>query len=378
MRILIAIFLLVSTPLTAQNTIAIIKYEEAEKAFYEEDYNLVLERLKETEEILGQTAPKILHLRILAQHKLYELNPFESYEKLEVLKTNVTYYLNNYDIAGLEEKYRDVYDIQLKLESSPNSLVAYYEAEKQAKAEKERIIREKEAYIASLSPMVLVEGGSFKMGGVEKNPTYTLSDYYIGKYEVTQKLWRYVMQSLPEGNKECDDCPVGFVTWTDAVNFIERFNELTGKNYRLPTEAEWEFAAIGGNKSMGYKFSGSDKKELVRHLSGKVMPVGKLQSNELDLHDMSGNVSEWCSDWYTPDLNKLEAATNPQGPSVEESKEFSTKHFIPGGNAKVMRGGSFTNGLQSVKIRLWGFDYADFKHYPFRSYGFRLTHSAPF
>jgi formylglycine-generating enzyme required for sulfatase activity len=120
--------------------------------------------------------------------------------------------------------------------------------------------------------MVFVKGGSFTMGCTDEQendcddsekPAHevTLSDFHIGKYEVTQKQWRTVMGDDPQELyfKDCDNCPVENVSWFEIQEFIKKLNQKTGKNYRLPTEAEWEFAARGGNKSKGYKYSGSNK-----------------------------------------------------------------------------------------------------------------------
>jgi formylglycine-generating enzyme len=137
----------------------------------------------------------------------------------------------------------------------------------------------------------------------EKPPRpVSVSDFSIGRFEVTQAQWRAVMDSDPSYNKGCDDCPVEQVSWNDVQDFLKKLNEMTGKRYRLPTEAEWEYAARGGNKSKGYLYSGSktlgDVAWYNSNSGGKSHPVGKKAANELGLHDMSGNVLEWCSDWY--------------------------------------------------------------------------------
>lgn len=187
--------------------------------------------------------------------------------------------------------------------------------------------------------MVYVEGGTFTMGALPKHgddadeyekPVHnvTLSSYYIGKYEVTQAQWKEVMGSNPSFFKG-DNLPVENVSWNDTQIFIRKLNEKTGNKYRLPTEAEWEFAARGGNRSRGFKYSGNNSYSVVAwHYknSGKnTHPVGSKGANELGIYDMSGNVWEWCQDWYS-DYNAT-AQTNPKGPAA--------------GKYKVKRGGSW-------------------------------------
>jgi formylglycine-generating enzyme required for sulfatase activity len=175
--------------------------------------------------------------------------------------------------------------------------------------------------------MIFVEGGSFDMGCTGEQASYcfdsekpmhrvNIEDFFIGKFEVTQNQWREIMGSNPSSFKNCEDCPVENVSWNDIQQFILKLNQLTGKNYRLPSEAEWEFAARGGNKSNGYVYSGSNNiDEVAWHSNNsakRTHPVGVKIPNELGLYDMSGNVLEWCRDWY----QKYEGSerTNPQGP----------------------------------------------------------------
>ena len=187
--------------------------------------------------------------------------------------------------------------------------------------------------------MVYVEGGSFDMGATteqgsnadsDEKPVHsvTLSDYYIGKCEVTQELWEAVMGSNPSNLKGAQN-PVENVSWNDCQNFISRLNSLTGRTYRLPTEAEWEYAARGGNKSRHYKYSGSGNIGNVAWCADnsgyKTYAVGTKSPNELGIYDMSGNVWEWCSDRYGG--YSAGAQTNPQGPSS--------------GSRRVCRGGSW-------------------------------------
>lgn len=177
--------------------------------------------------------------------------------------------------------------------------------------------------------MIWVEGGSFTMGatkeqgndvGSNEKPAHQvkLSNYYIGKYEVTQELWLAVMGRNPSRNQGDMKRPVEMVNWYDCQEFITKLNQLTGKQFRLPTEAEWEFAARGGNFSQGYKYSGSNTFEDVAWNNATPHSVGSKYPNELGLYDMSGNVREWCQDWFGK--YSRGAQTNPTGPSSGTSR----------------------------------------------------------
>lgn len=175
--------------------------------------------------------------------------------------------------------------------------------------------------------MVYVQGGTFMMGATseqgsdaydDEKPAHqvTLSSFSIGKYEVTQEEWEAVMGSNPSRFKGAKR-PVENVSWNDCQTFIRKLNQMTGKQFRLPTEAEWEYAARGGNRSRGYKYSGSDNIGSVAWYDGnssnETHPVGQKSSNELGLYDMTGNVWEWCQDWKGSYSSS--AQTNPTGPS---------------------------------------------------------------
>ena len=171
--------------------------------------------------------------------------------------------------------------------------------------------------------MVQIEGGTFIMGATseqgsnvdrEEMPTHqvTLSSFSIGQTEVTQELWQAVMGNNPSEFRSAKH-PVEKVSWDDCQEFIMKLNALTGKGFRLPTEAEWEFAARGGNRSQGYKFSGSNNIDDVAwydgNSSGRTHDVATKLPNELGLYDMSGNVFEWCQDSY--DSYRVEPQVNP-------------------------------------------------------------------
>ena len=194
-------------------------------------------------------------------------------------------------------------------------------------------------------PMVFVEGGTFKMGSDDseayswEKPVHqvTLNSYCIGKYEVTQELWEAVMGSNPSHFKGARR-PVEQVSWDDCQVFIRKLNSLTGKNFKLPTEAQWEYAARGGKKSRDYKYSGSNTIGDVAWHDGnsgnKTHDVGTKIPNELGLYDMSGNVWEWCSDWYGSYGSSSQ--TDPSGPSS--------------GSTRAGRGGSWLDDARLCRV----------------------------
>ncbi len=192
-----------------------------------------------------------------------------------------------------------------------------------------------------------VEGGTFQMGATpeqtgaetDEKPVHsvTLSDYYIGETEVTQELWMAVMGTNPSSFTGNIQRPVEQVSWDGCQTFISKLNELTGENFRLPTEAEWEYAARGGNQSKGYLYSGSNSLGEVAWYSGnsgdKTHAVKTKSPNELGLYDMSGNVWEWCQDWYG--YYSSAAETNPTGPAS--------------GTRRVIRGGSWNRSATGCR-----------------------------
>ena len=210
--------------------------------------------------------------------------------------------------------------------------------------------------------MVFVQGGTFQMGSTngdsDEKPvhTVTVSDFYIGKYEVTQKEWKDIMGNNPSSFKG-DNLPVEKVIWYDAVEFCNKKSEKEGlqkcysgkkkkikcnfnaNGYRLPTEAEWEYAARGGNKSNGYKYAGGNKIKDVawydNNSGSKTNTVGTKQPNELGIYDMSGNVWEWCNDWYDGNYYSNSPKNNPQGPTT--------------GSYRVLRGGGWSSNASSCR-----------------------------
>ncbi len=225
--------------------------------------------------------------------------------------------------------------------------------------------------------MVKVSGGTFQMGATSEQgsdaydyekPVHsvTLSDYRIGETEVTQALWQAVMGSNPSEFTGDSQRPVENVSWNDCQTFIQTLNELTGMSFRLPTEAEWEFAARGGNSSESFKYAGSDTvggvawywDNIPSQSSGTsgygTQPVATKSPNELGLYDMSGNVYEWCQDWYGSYSSS--AQTDPVGPSS--------------GSDRVLRGGSWGSGAWCCRVSFRNCYYPSFRY---DYYGLRLA-----
>lgn len=219
--------------------------------------------------------------------------------------------------------------------------------------------------------MMYVEGGSFTMGCTRPNaikhsyeesfPTHkvTVDTFYMSRYEVTQKMWNTVMGTNPSRWQYSDSLPVEQVSYNEVQVFIARLSQMTGYRFRLPTEAEWEFAARGGVRSKGHAFPGCDGNPgpvawYGMNSSNVTHPVGRLQPNELGLYDMAGNVWEWCSDWYSDYTS--EAQNNPRGP----------KH----GENRILRGGCLNSPSWGCAVfdRSW---YVPDYGYGF--HGFRLV-----
>ena len=248
------------------------------------------------------------------------------------------------------------------------------------------------------SEMVFVEGGTFTMGTPDPSVGYpaerpahqvTLSSYHIGKYEVTQAQWKAIMgrtqrqqRDMRDKNMEIfgegDNYPVYYINWYDIVGtsgdymelhgrlyfedgFIYKLNKLTGKNFRLPTEAEWEYAARGGNKSAGYLYSGSNTIDDVSwYADNKVKPVGGKLPNELGIYDMTGNVWEWCSDWYARYTS--DAKTNPTG----------AESFLSVGDYGAVRGGAWGGDTDVYRVSRRQPSSVSNRG---RGVGFRIAHS---
>jgi formylglycine-generating enzyme required for sulfatase activity len=239
-------------------------------------------------------------------------------------------------------------------------------AEKIPKNEEPKIKTSEEPQVKIKVPtktddMMWVEGGWFEMGSndgsSDEKPVHRvyIDGFYIGKYEVSQSEYEKVMGTNPS-NYKCPTCPVDYVTYNEAIIFANK----VGK--RLPTEAEWEYAARGGGKSNNYKFSGSDNLDDVgwyySNAGGRTHAVGTKRANELGIYDMSGNVWEWCSDFYGWSYYEGSAEKNPQGPSS--------------GTDRMLRGGSFLNSDFFVRCRATGRNWCE-PNCRSTDYGFRCV-----
>jgi formylglycine-generating enzyme required for sulfatase activity len=191
--------------------------------------------------------------------------------------------------------------------------------------------------------LVKVHGGTFFMGSAggddDETPIHavTLSTFFIGKYEITQKKWKEIMGTDPSWFKNSDDCPVESVTWNEVQEFLQKLSDSVGYRLRLPTESEWEFAARGGIKSKKFQFSGGDNFLDVawcfKNSNNRTHPVGKKLPNELGIYDMCGNVWEWCFDNYG--IYPVDAVTDPRGTTEVEHR--------------VIRGGCWGNGQKNLR-----------------------------
>jgi len=223
--------------------------------------------------------------------------------------------------------------------------------------------------------LIFVKGGNFLMGSNNFNkdnqPVHkvTLNNFHISKYPVTQLLWKTVMGNNPSFFNNFNNYPVDNINWFDTQEFIKKLNSITGKNYRLPTEAEWEYAAKGGNKSKGFKYAGSNNNDNVAWYDNNSYDVGKANSNygthavgekkpnELDIFDMSGNVQEWCNDRYNQSYYDNSIQVNPKGPSLD---------FY-----RVLRGGSWSSKINYCNVAVRNSSFPNAK---LINTGFRLVY----
>jgi len=217
---------------------------------------------------------------------------------------------------------------------------------------------------------VRIPGGEFQMGSDagedDEQPLHRvrLRAFFLSKYEVTQAQWLEVMGENPAHFRTCGNCPVEQISWEDAQLFLRRASEKAGVALRLPTEAEWEYAASGVGRREPWPGT-SDQDELPAFVwfkgsfEGKTHPVGQKKPNAFSLHDLGGNVAEWCDDWFDPGYYRFSAVENPRGPDE--------------GTRKCVRGGSFLSGPDEVRTtHRWGSNPAARR----RSIGLRVARDA--
>ena len=315
----------------------------ASEYFYSEELK---DALKRHEEGTARVVPVILTAC------LWQKTPLATLQGLPTGMTPISKWPNRDDawndvLTGLS----DLIDLQLE-----------------AKIKKEQAEAERRRHDPFYDLMIPIKGGTFEMGDSfgdgekSEKPVHsvTLSDFSLCKYPVTQGLWKAVMGegNNPSHFKGDDQLPVEMVSWEDIQAFITTLNKKSGQQYRLPTEAEWEYASRGGNQSKGYEYSGSNNvKEVAWYAENsdrKTHPVGGLKPNELGLFDMSGNVWEWCSDWYR--AYPVGSQTNPTGPAI--------------GSFRVRRGGSWSYDPLYCRVAFRVYGTPDYRSY---SVGFRLA-----
>lgn len=215
--------------------------------------------------------------------------------------------------------------------------------------------------------MVPVKGGTYQMGSTtgEKNerPVHavTVKSFDMSKYEVTQRLWAQVMGDTPSHHRNCPDCPVESVTPERIGQFIVKLNQMTERQYRLPTEAEWEYAALGGDQSKGYRYPGSNNLNEVAwyrpNAGDTTHPVGMKKPNELGLYDMAGNAWELCADYYDPGFYSVGPSVNPRN---DKPAPF-----------RLLRGGSWRSAENRCYSKARNRNIYD--HYHYNNGGFRLV-----
>lgn len=272
-----------------------------------------------------------------------------------------------------EQAAKEKEEAEVRLREAEKAMAEKAEAQrlKQEQMPEEKEITEPTAGNSIAGELIFVKGGTYTMGctkdqgdcAMDEKPVHdvTLNDFYLAKYEVTQALWTKVMGSNPSEFYTCSECPVEKVYWSDAQEFIAKLNEMTGKRFRLPTEADWEYAGRGGIHQENFKYSGSNSIEDVAWTSSnsenKTHSVGQKPANALGLYDMTGNVVEWCNDGYDDFYYKKSPAENPPGDARAVEK--------------VLRGGSYRTGANDSHVSS---RWTVRENYRVGFIGFRLAH----
>lgn len=267
-------------------------------------------------------------------------NALSKLDKLKNLKLPDTYYYYRAEVMFKNNDYAEALAATENYLNRSGNGGRFYKKALQLYDQSESGLAEQAKVKKALETIVMipVPAGCFQMGSSAKeansdeSPVHRVcvDGFAIGKYEVTQGIWQKVMGANPSYFSACGaDCPVEQVSWDDVQTFLSKLNSQTGQHYRLPTEAEWEYACRSGGKDQTY-CGGNNLSALgwyYENSGSKTHPVGQKQANELGLYDMSGNVWEWVQDWYSEHYYKNSPAQNPAGPS--------------GGSDRVLRGGSW-------------------------------------
>ncbi len=342
-----------------KSVIAKSEYLMAEKLFNQSDHSGAIEHALKAKSLLGKSNSRIEYLLTNAY------NAQGDYGKA-MMAMEEFFNVTSESLSGTEE-YNEMVSLYSELEILLQKQIEKQEAIKEKKKKDEAT---KEVVSSILSQqMVAVPGGCFKMGNIsffsggddDEKPAHKvcLNSFSIGKYEVTQTLWTAVMGSNPSDSPR-DGHPVTKVSWEDTQHFLHELNRLTDKHYRLPTEAEWEYAARSGDKKE--KYSGGDDLNLVgwyhKNSGNTTHLVGQKAANGLGLYDMTGNVWEWCQDWYGNKYYQNSPINNPTGPST--------------GKNRIVRGGAFSND-KPKHLRLVN-RAANEPGIHYTNHGFRLVH----
>ncbi len=341
-----------------KTVIAKSEYLMAEKLFNQGDHSGAIKHALKAKKLLGKSNSRIEYLLTKAY------NAQGKYGK--ALAALEEFFAVTPESSSGSDEYNEMVSLYTEVEILWQRQKTQLDAEQREQEKREKALQE---VLPELSKqMVAVPGGCFKMGRTspfggddDERPKHKvcLNPFSIGKYEVTQALWSAVMGSNPSHYQKGTNYPVEKVSWEDIQQFIHKLNNETGKNYRLPTEAEWEYAARSGGKNE--KYSGSKKPDLVgwyvKNSDNMTHPVGQKVANGLGLYDMSGNVWEWCLDWYGNKYYHDSPENNPIGPLS--------------GKKRVIRGGSFNKEAESMLTVNRG---AQGHNSRVNTLGFRLIH----
>lgn len=328
------------------------------------------ERLQKQDEIAWKAALAAIEKAKSAREKMDALEVYldEPYHQLH--RVEAEQQLEKLQTAETARKIAKKQHEQQRLEAERKKRAVEQAEEERKKQEailEANLLKMKQEIEKGLPEMVLVRGGTFQMGSNDSDneqPIHnvTLPDFEIGKYPVTQKLWQEIIGSNPSHFKGCEDCPVEKVSWEDVQDFLKKLNQkYPGKNYRLPSEAEWEYAARGGEQSKGYTYAGSNDVDEVawydKNSGGKTHPVGSKKANELGIYDMSGNVWEWCQDVWHDNYQ----ATPTDGSAWDRGGDDTYR---------VLRGGCWIGNPSNCRAAVRGGNNPTYRS---DYYGFRLV-----